>query len=296
MSEDSRAPAEFVVARNPQADSKLPYLVRLPLDGGVVLKVRETWPSATRVYCHRFEEPWPDDAEVIEREPVRLCQRRGAAVDLVLERGSRTRSQFIFTEVRGRNAIFWQTQRTAKSANPGARVPRGRALREPLAILVDTRERYPYKFVTLPVDAQREALPAGDYGVRDAGGELVAAVERKTLDNLATSLSDGSLAFQMGRLAELPLAAVAVEGRYASLLAHAHAPPGWLADQLVRLQARYPQVPVVFLDSRRHAEDWTQRFLATALTDRQAINESTATLRSSDGTDHSSARPAQPHR
>ena len=281
VSEDSCACAEFVVARNPQADSKLPYLVRLPLDGGLVLKARETWPSATRVYCHRFEEAWPSEAEVIEREPVRVCRRRGAAVDLVLARGSRARSQFIFTQVRGRDAIFWQTQRTARSANPGARVPRGRALREPLAILVDTRERYPYRFAALPVNSHREALPAGDYGVRDAEGELIAAVERKTLDNLASSLSDGGLAFQMGRLAELPLAAVAVEGRYTALLTHAHAPAGWLADQLVRLQARYPQIPVVFLDSRRHAEDWTQRFLATALTDRQATFDATATLRSS---------------
>jgi hypothetical protein len=276
VAEDSRAGAEFVVARNPQADSKLPYLVRLPLDGGLVLKARETWPSATRVYCHRYEEAWPAEAEVIEREPVRLCRRRGAAVDLVLERGARSRSQFIFTQVRGRSAIFWQTQKTAKAANPGARVPRGRALRGSLAILVDTRERYPYRFDGLPVERRREALPAGDYGVRDGNGELVAAVERKTLDNLATSLSDGGLAFQMGRLAELPLAAVAVEGRYTALLTHAHAPAGWLADQLVRLQARYPQVPVVFLDSRRHAEDWTQRFLATALTDRLAISDATS--------------------
>jgi hypothetical protein len=265
--------AEFLVARNPQADSKLPYLVALPLDGGLVLKVRETWPTSSRVYCHRFEEAWPADAEVIEREPVRLCRRRGVAVDLVLERRSRSRSQFVFTQVRGRNAIFWQTQRTAKSANPGARVPRGRALREPLAVVVDTRERYPYRFSDLPVERHRAALPAGDYGLRDAQGELLATVERKTLDNLATSLSDGSLAFQMARLAEVPLAAVAVEGRYAALLSHAHAPPGWLADQLVRLQARYPQVPVVFLDSRRHAEDWTHRFLATALTDRQTTLE-----------------------
>jgi hypothetical protein len=267
------AGGEFVVARNPQADSKLPYLVQLPLDGGLVLKTREKWPVSARVYCHRFEEPWPADAEVVEREPVRLCRRRGAAVDLVLVRGTQARSQFVFTQVRGRNAIFWQTQQTAKSANPGARVPRGRALSGPLAVLVDTRERYPYRFTTLPVERHREALPAGDYGVRDANGELLAAVERKTLENLADSLSDGSLAFQMGRLAQLPLAAVAVEGRYTTLLTRAHAPAGWLADQLVRLQARYPQVPVVFLDSRRHAEDWTHRFLATALTDRQAIRE-----------------------
>ncbi len=75
----------------------------------------------------------------------------------------------------------------------------------------------------------------------------------------------------MGRLAELPLAAVAVEGRYSALLADEHTPSGWLADQLVRLQARYPQVPVLFLDSRRLAEDWTHRFLATAVADSQAI-------------------------
>lgn len=265
--------ADFVVVRNPQADSKLPYLVRLPLEDGLVLKARETWPSSARVYCHRFEDPWPADAEVIECEPVRLCRRRGAAVDLVLERASRARSQFVFTQVRGRDAIFWQTQRTARSANPGARVPRGRALSEPLAVLVDTRERYPYRFANHDVERHREALAAGDYAVRAASGELLASVERKTLENLASSLSDGTLAFQLARLAELPLAAVAVEGRYSALLDSKHAPPGWLADQLVRLQARYAQVPLLFLDSRRHAEDWTHRFLVTALTDSRAVFE-----------------------
>lgn len=258
------------MARNPQADSKLPYLVRLPLDGGgLVLKAREPWPVSARVYCHRFEDPWPPEAEVIERAPVRVCRRRGAAVDLVLERGSR--SQFVFTQIRGRDAIFWQTQRTARAANPGARVPRGRALRGPLAVVVDTRERYPYRFANVAVERVRDALPAGDYGIRGADGALLAAVERKTLEDLAGSLSDGSLAFQMGRLAELPLAAVAVEGRYSALLGFRHAPASWLADQLVRLQARYPRIPVVFLDSRRLAEDWTQRFLATALADSEAI-------------------------
>jgi hypothetical protein len=67
------AEALFVVARNPQGDSRLPYLLRLPLPDGLVLKARECWPATARVYCHRFEEPWPDDAEVLERTPVRLC-------------------------------------------------------------------------------------------------------------------------------------------------------------------------------------------------------------------------------
>ena len=44
----------FVIAINPQEDSKLPYLLRLPIDGGVILKARDTWPRSSRVYCHRF--------------------------------------------------------------------------------------------------------------------------------------------------------------------------------------------------------------------------------------------------
>ena len=123
-----------------------------------------------RVYCHRFDEPWPADAEVIQRVAVKVCRRQGAAVDLVLERTSQARSQFVFTQVRGRDAIFWQTQRTAKSANPGARVPRGRELRGTVSIIVDSRERYPYRFAHVEVDRQRAALPAGDYGICGTGG------------------------------------------------------------------------------------------------------------------------------
>jgi len=46
---------------------------------------------------------------------------------------------------------------------------------------------------------------------------MLAAVERKSLDNLAATLSDGTLAFQLQRLAELPLAAVVIEARYSAL-------------------------------------------------------------------------------
>ena len=45
----------FVVARNPDPDSRLPYLVRLPIDGGLILKVRDTWPRTSRVFCARVD-------------------------------------------------------------------------------------------------------------------------------------------------------------------------------------------------------------------------------------------------
>ena len=83
---------EFVIARNPEAGSSLPYLVRLPLgSAGVVLKVRDTWPRAAKVYCHRADE-WPAEVEIVERVPVKSCLRRGAAIDLVLDRGRENRS------------------------------------------------------------------------------------------------------------------------------------------------------------------------------------------------------------
>jgi hypothetical protein len=42
----------FLIARNPEEDSKLPYLLHLPIEGGLVLKARDTWPRSARIYCH----------------------------------------------------------------------------------------------------------------------------------------------------------------------------------------------------------------------------------------------------
>jgi len=201
----------FVVARNPDADSKLPYLLLLPLEGGLVLKARESWPATARVYCHRFEGAWPEQAELIEQTPVVLCRRRGAAIDLVLDRPRLVRSQFVFTQVKGREAVFWQTQKTARRANPGGRIPRRRTLAGAATIAVDTRERYPCRVAQQGAETVRATVPAGDYAAYASDGSLLAAVERKSLENLAATLSDGTLAFQMQRLAELPLAAVVVE-------------------------------------------------------------------------------------
>jgi ERCC4 domain len=260
----------FVVAVNPQTDTSLPYLLWLPIEGGLLLKARERWPTIARIYCHRFEESWPSDAEIVERTAVRLCRRRGAAIDLVLDRPRPQRSQFVFTQIRGREAIFWQTQKTARTANPGGRIPRRRTLGAPAMIAIDTRERYPYRFSHQRAQTTRETLAAGDYAVMAPDRAPLAAVERKSLDGLAAGLSDGTLVFQMQRLCELPLGAVVVEARYSAIFKLEHVDGGWLADQVARLAVRYPEVGIVFADTRRLAEDFTYRFLATALADASA--------------------------
>ena len=246
---------EFVVARNPQEDSALPYLLYLPIDGGVILKAPDTWPRSARVYCHRFEDDGPDDADVVEKARVASIRRRGASIDLVLDRSRLSRSRFVFTQVRGRPAIFWQTRKAAKAANPGARIPRARSVTD-LHVVIDTRERYPYRFSGRDVVTERAALSAGDYAVV-AEGDPIACVERKTLENLAASLSDGTIAFQMQRLSEVPSSAVVVEGRYSALFKLEHVSGSWLADMICRLQVRYREIPLVFADSRKFAEDWT---------------------------------------
>lgn len=120
-------PDDSVIARNPEEDSTLPYLLRIPLGpDGVVLKARETWPRTGKVYCHRAVG-WPREPEVVEQVPTRSCVRRGAGIDLVLDRARHNRSQFVLARVRGgREAIFWQTARTAKQARTGVTLPTAR--------------------------------------------------------------------------------------------------------------------------------------------------------------------------
>jgi hypothetical protein len=214
MTDSSRV---FLVARNPDADSKLPYLLRLPLEDGIVLKARESWPVTARVYCHRLEEGWPEQAELIEQTPVLLCRPAGS--------GDRSRA------------------RPAPACPLAVRLHAGEGPRSDLLANAEDRpRREPRRQDPAPAHAHRRGHDRGRHegalpvplrpassedgtGGRSrrrlrrarARGSLLAAVERKSLDNFAATLSDGTLAFQMQRLAELPLAAIVVEARYSAL-------------------------------------------------------------------------------
>jgi hypothetical protein len=248
----------FIVARNPEPESSLPYLVRLPVDGGTWLKARETWPRSSRVYCHPAEGVDLKTLQVLERIAVVSCERRGPVIDLVLDRTANRRAQFVFTQSRGRPTIFWQTAKAAANARPGLRVPQrpGRALDR---IAIDTRERYGYSFKGRDVVLERVALRAGDYAAF-LDGTAVAVVERKAMDDFCGSLVDGTLGFVMGELSRLGTTAVVVEGTYTQLLRRGFVDGAWLGELLVRLQVRYPSVPIVFAETRALGERWTFAF------------------------------------
>jgi hypothetical protein len=208
---------------------------------------------------------------------MRSCVRQGAAVDLVADRARENRSQIVFTTARGREAVFWQSPRTRKQARPNVRTPTARASgMVDLQIVVDSHERYPWRFTTQQARTISRPLPCGDYAVL-AEGRLVAAVERKSLPDLVSSLANGRLRYALGELAALPRAAVVVEDRYSRVFTVEYVRPALVADGLAELQVRWPTIPIVFCETRPLAEEWTYRYLAaahqwarteTALTDR----------------------------
>lgn len=254
----------FRVARNPDADSTLPYVLSVPVGPTpLVLKAKDTWPRTAKVYCHRGE--WPQDPEIIEETPVRSCVRRGVAIDLVLDRSRENRSQFVITTLKGgREGIFWQTSKTTRKTRPGMRLPTRRSAGGVLAIVVDSRERYAWKFERQQVTLTKRALTVGDYAV-EIDGEAVGVVERKKLAELASNVVDGSLLVRLGELAIAPRAAIVVEDRWADVFRLTHVAPSMVSEMLAAAQVRYPNVPIVFCENRQLAQEWAYRFLGAAL-------------------------------
>lgn len=258
--------AQLLVAVNPDEDSRLPFLLRIPQPSGDLLfRTSGTWPRVKALYCYPVGlHEWPDDAVIVERVRLRSCQRRGAAIDLIVDRSRENRSQLVFTQARGRDAVFWQSPRTRKQARPNVRTPTARAQGiVGLQIVVDSHERYAYRFPTQQVGTIRQALPCGDYGLV-IDGQLVASVERKSLADLVASLTGGKLRYQVADLAALPRAALVVEDRYSQLFTLDRVRPAVVADGLAELQIRWPNVPMVFCETRQLAQEWTYRFLAAA--------------------------------
>ncbi|MBX9640745.1 MAG: hypothetical protein K2X97_13715 [Mycobacteriaceae bacterium] len=258
--------AELLIAVNPDEDSRLRLLLRIPLAGGDLLfRTSGSWPREKALFAHPVPlHEWPANPTIVERVPLRSCTRRGAAIDVIADRSRHNRSQLVFTQARGRDVVFWQSPRTRKQARPNVRTPTARAHGiDELQIIVDSHEQYAYRFATQQVTTVRRALPCGDYGIV-VDGQLVASVERKSLADLVASLTGGKLRYQVGDLAALPRAAVVVEDRYSQLFKLDRVRPAMVADALAELQIRWPNVPVLFCETRQLAEEWTYRFLAAA--------------------------------
>ena len=183
------------MARNEEEDSSLPFLLRVPVPGGpILLKAREVWPRTAKVYCHPAAE-WPDGARhrragagAVVRAPGRR-HRPGARprprepLAVRLHPGPRPGGHLL-ADAPGRRG----------RPGPTSRCRRAGRRRHVLEIVVDSHERYPWTFSRQQATTTRRALPAGDYAV-EVDGAIVAAVERKSLADLVTTLTTGKLRY-----------------------------------------------------------------------------------------------------
>lgn len=194
----------LLIAANPDPDSRLLYLVRLPLADGMVFRTSGTWPRAKALYCFPVSvDEWPEDPEIVEQVEIRSCVRRGAAIDLVLDRGRENRSQLVFTTARGREAVFWQSPRTRKQARPNVtRRPHGPAGSSSWRSSSTPASATP-RFTGQQVRTVKRTLPCGDYAVT-VDHAVIAAVERKSLPDLVSSLINGTLRYALGELSACP--------------------------------------------------------------------------------------------
>ncbi len=283
---------DLLIARNPDPESRLEFLLRLPIGQGLVFSTSGVWPRMKALYCHPLSvADWPQDADIVERVAMISCDRRGGAIDVVLQRSRENRSQLVFTKARGRDVVFWQSARTRKQSRPNVALPTARAAGlADLQIVVDSHEQYAYRFSSQKVSTISRALPCGDYGV-ELDGKLIASVERKSFPDLSSSLTSGRLKSACSALAALPRAAVIVEDRYSTIFKPGPVRPAVIADGIAELQIAYPNVAMVFADNRSMAEEWTYRYLGAALA--WARTEEAAQHRTGiSGTDLESAPPA----
>lgn len=258
------------------ASRRFPYRIAVEQEGRLVLAVRaqSSWPGpGQQIFCLRERSLDPDEAlEALERVPVLQIGRVGRKLSLVLDRPTRKRCEFLSVSKLRRNGageyeqVFFRTE-------SGIRAHRSRTRLEltpptaPLTVVIDSGERYPWRFPGAAV--VRRKLAVGDYAV-EAGGRLLAVVERKSFDNLLTDLgSVQALHHQLHDLAGCDAAAVVIEAQYGDFLSEARLagrwPPAFTARALAELGAMHPRLPLVYAGNRKLANLWTDRFFRAAL-------------------------------
>jgi hypothetical protein len=241
----------------------------------------DRWPAAGRaLFCVRMGEEVPDGLDLeeeIERVPIAAVERIGRKLAVVLDRKRFKRSDFLFVKRPRKGGgwgeqIFWQSQHTARGRRPRVKLT-AQGRRRDFCVLVDSAERYAWAFRGCRTERRR--LAVGDYALAD-GDELIAVVERKTLENLLAEFATlGALHQSLAELARVEHSALVVEAAYADFLSPRKVPyygPVFCAKAIAEIYACHPGLRVVFVDTRKLAIEWTLRFFA-AVWDRRAARD-----------------------
>lgn len=137
-------------------------------------------------------------------------------------------------------------------------------------IVVDSQEsKYPYMFsgeLIIRKQLLIDGIRTGDYSIK--GFERYAAIERKTVQDLYSSLSSSRrdrFITEMYKLGYFECKALVVEGTYDQVInppatsylrKFSHIKREAVLGSLVKIQVECG-VPIVFVGSRRNGEEWT---------------------------------------
>ena len=261
---------------------RFPY--RLQVQRGdrpwLILRTQDRWPAAgKRIFCLREEEPpAPEEvSEVLERVHIVAFHERGRRLSVVLDRKRYKRCDFLFITKPYKNRsgesyeqIFWLTQKAITQHRPAYRLV-SHFSSTMFTVRIDSNERYPWRFAGIATE--RAPLPTGDYALMD-GEDIIALVERKTLDNLLADFGMMPVLHQqLAELATYKNNAVVIEALYADFLnptkVH-HYSAGYCAKAIGELHALHPNLRIIFCANRKLANEWTRHYF-TAVWDLRRV-------------------------
>ncbi len=257
-------------------NERFPYQLLIEHEPGRFLnyRVQDKWPGPGRsIFCIAKDELTEEELPV-EPEPVDSCEIRaishyGRKLVVVLDRKIRKRSWFITVEKKSKTdpnrtyqQTFWITQSSAAARRGGAYLSK-RGKRDGLFIVRDKRERYGYRFPRHEVE--KAVLPCGDYALRLSSGETIAAVERKTRDQLLHDI--GTLDVLKASLLEMvetyKYKALVIEATYRDLVDPKKSrfySGGFVAEVIAELFITFPGLQIVFCSNRKFATEWVERY------------------------------------
>ncbi|WP_223144621.1 ERCC4 domain-containing protein [Deferribacter autotrophicus] len=233
----------------------------------MALRVQDKWPGQKgNIFCLREDNRKMDPPiEEIERVPVISLKRIGKRLVVVLDRPINKRCDFLFLKKKYKTKdgeyeqIFWRTQQALKERKPRVKLITYHS--ENLNILIDTNEKYPWKFSNSNTEKTR--LPVGDYALLK-DNEILAVVERKTFDNLISEFRKMSVFHQqLAELSAYKYSALVIEANYSDFLKADKLKfytPSFAVKAIAELFAFHPNLPIVFAGNRKLANEWTYRF------------------------------------
>ena len=263
------------------SNRRFPFRVSIEQGGRPIMAFRTqaSWPGpGQQIFCLREREHDPaEPLTPVERVPVANVTRIGRKIAIVLDRPTRKRCEFL-TVVKPRKGgggtveqIFFRTESGIRAHRSRTRVEL-RGPEVPLHIVIDSMERYPWRFAG--ATAERRKLAVGDYALVD-GGRVLAVVERKSFDNWLSDVGAvQALHQQLADLSSQEPAALVLEADYRDFLDPGRVkgrwPPTHLARVFAEVAALHPRLPVIFAGNRALANAWTERFFRAVAAARAA--------------------------